>query len=111
MRLVVVANDELKEELLSGGINDDCKIDWVGSSSELSSYTNVDAVVDLLFEKNSYDVTYLKSFLPNPVIVNSVSKTIPEIGLPFIRINGWPGFLKRNIAEVACIHDADKKKS
>ena len=111
MRLVVVANDELKEELLSGGINGDCKIDWVGSSAELSSHTDFDAVIDLLFENNGYDVTYLKRFLPNRVIVNSVSKTNSEIGSSFIRINGWPGFLERNIAEVACIHDADKKEA
>ena len=111
MRLVVVADDELKNELLSGGINDDCNIDWIGSSSELSSFTDVDAVIDLLFEKNGYDTTYLKRFLPRLVIVNSVNKTISEIGSPFIRINGWPGFLKRNIAEVACPKDGDKKEA
>ena len=109
MRLVVVANDELKEELLSGGISDDCKIDWFGSSSGLSSYTDVDAVIDLMFEQNGYDVTYLKTFFPTPVLINSINMTVAETGLPFIRINGWPGFLKRNIAEVAGGNDADKK--
>ena len=108
MRLVVVANDELKEELLSGGISDDCKIDWTRSSSELSSYADANAVIDLRFEQNGYDVTYLKTFLPKPVFVNSINKTISEIGSPFIRINGWPGFLKRNIAEVACNNETDK---
>jgi len=111
MRLIVAANDELKEELLSGGINDDCKIDWTRSSSELSPDTEFDAVIDLLFEQDGYDVTYLKSFLPKPVFVNSINKTISEIGLPFIRINGWPGFLKRDIAEVACTNDAGKKEA
>ena len=111
MRLIVAANDELKEELLSGGINDDCKIDWTRSSSELSPDTEFDAVIDLLFEQDGYDVTYLKSFLPKPVFVNSINKTISEISLPFIRINGWPGFLKRNIAEVACTNDAGKKEA
>jgi len=109
MRLVVVANDELKDELLSGGISADCKIDWIGSSSGLSSYTDVDAVIDLLFEQNGYDVTHLKTFFPKPVLISSINMTVSEIGLPFIRINGWPGFLKRNIAEVACGNDADKK--
>jgi 3-hydroxybutyryl-CoA dehydrogenase len=110
MKLVVVTNDELKDELLSEGINDECKIDWTSSSPELSPDTGFDAVIDLLFEQNGYDVTYLKSFLPKPVLVNSINKTISEIGLPFIRINGWPGFLKRNIAEVASNNEAAKKE-
>ena len=111
MRLVVVANDELKEELLSGGISDDCKIDWTRSSSELSSYTDSNAVIDMLFEQDGYDVTHLKTFLPKPVFVNSINRTISEIALPIIRINGWLGFLKRNIAEVACNNDVDKKEA
>ncbi len=110
MKVVVVATDELKEELLPGTINDAHEIVWTRSSSELPSYTDANAVIDLLFEENGYDTTYLKSFLAKPVLINSVSKTISEIGLPFIRINGWPGFLKRNIAEVACGNDGDKKE-
>jgi len=105
MRLVVLANEELKEELLSTGVNDNCKIDWVSSSQELQLYKNADAVIDLMFEQNGYDVSYLKSFLPKPVFVNSIKKTISEIGLPFIRINAWPGFLNRNMAEVCCNDD------
>lgn len=111
MKLVIVTNDELKEELLSGGISNDCKIDWVGSSSELSSYKDADAVIDLLFDNNGYDHTYLKPFLSKPVFVNSVNKTISEIGLPFFRINGWPGFLKRNIAEVSSGNNATRDRA
>jgi 3-hydroxybutyryl-CoA dehydrogenase len=107
MRLAVLANDQLKEELLYGGISDDCKIDWL-NSAKLSRDAHADAVIDLLFEYNDYDVTILKTFLPKPVFVSSVKKTIGEIGLPFIRINGWPGFLKRGIAEVCCVDDATK---
>ncbi len=108
MRLVVLANVELKEELLSTGINDDCKIDFIGSSQELSLYKDADAVIDLLFEQNGYNVSHLKDILLKPVFVNSVNKTISEIGFPFIRINAWPGFLKRNIAEVCCNDEAIK---
>ena len=102
MRLVVLANEQLKEELLSTGINDSCKVDWINSSNELSSNTDADAVIDLLFELNGYDSSCLTDLLKRPVFVNSMNKTIAEIGLPVIRINAWPGFLKRNIAEVCC---------
>jgi 3-hydroxybutyryl-CoA dehydrogenase len=108
MRLVVLANESLKEELLSTGINDNCKIDWISSSQELSLFKDADAVIDLLFEQNGYEVSYLKDIFPKPVFVNSVGKTISEIGFPFIRINAWPGFLKRNVAEVCCNDDATK---
>ena len=109
MRLVVLANEQQKEELLSAAINDNCEIDWIISSKEFSSHPDADAVMDLLFEENGYDVTDLKSFLPKTIFVNSITKTISEIDLPFIRINAWPGFLKRNIAEVAGGNESNKK--
>ena len=108
MRLVVLANEQLKEELLSTGINDSCIIDWVKSSKEFPSKTDSGAVIDLLFEQNDYDVSHLNDMVNRPVFVNSMNRTTQEIGLPVIRINGWPGFLKRNIAEVACSNDAVK---
>jgi len=108
MRLVILANDQQKEEILSGRINDDCKVDWIKAPAELFKVDNCDAVVDLLFEENGYDVSHLKSFSSKPVIVNSVIKRIEEIGIDVIRINGWLGFLKRSVAEVAC---SDAKKT
>jgi hypothetical protein len=96
MRLVVLANAQLKEELLSTGINVSCKVNWIDSSKEFSSYADADAVIDLLFEHNSYDSSHLTDLLKRPVFVNSMNKTIVEIGLPVIRINAWPGFLKRS---------------
>lgn len=110
MRLVVLANERQKEELLAGGINDNCKIDWINSRKEFSSYPDADAIMDLLFEENGYDVAHLKSFLPKIIFVNSIARTISEIDLPCIRINAWPGFLKRNIAEIACLNETNKKE-
>lgn len=110
MRLVVLANDLQKQELLASGISDNCKIDWINSSKEFSSFPDADAIMDLLFEENGYDVAHLKSFLQKIIFVNSITKTISEIDLPFIRINAWPGFFKRNIAEIACRNETNKKE-
>ena len=110
MRLVVLANEQQKEELLAAGISDNCKIDWINSSKEFSSYPDADAIMDLLFEENGYDVAHLQTFLRKIIFVNSIAKTISEIDLPLIRINAWPGFLKRNIAEVACGDGTNKKE-
>ena len=111
MRLVVLTNEQLKEELLSNGVSAYCKIDWINSPKELLSHTDADAVIDLLFENNGYDVSHLNNYLTKPVFVNSMNKTIVEIGLPFIRINAWPGFLKRNIAEVSIADEVNKNKA
>jgi 3-hydroxybutyryl-CoA dehydrogenase len=111
MRLVVLTNEQLKEELLSTGINDSCKIEWVNSSKEFSLYTDADAVIDLLFEQNAYDTSHFIDLLQRPVFVNSMQKTVAEIGLPVIRINAWPGFLKRNIAEVSNNDEINKNKA
>ena len=111
MRLVVLTNEQLKEELLSNGVSTYCKIDWINSPKELLSHTDADAVIDLLFEYNGYDVSHLNNYLTKPVIVNSMNKTIVEIGLPFIRINAWPGFLKRSIAEASIADEVNINKA
>ena len=111
MRLVVLTNEQLKEELLSNEVSDYCKIDWINSPKELLSHTDADAVIDLLFEYNGYDVSHLNNYLTKPVFVNSMNKTIVEIGLPFIRINAWPGFLKRSIAEVSIADEVNINKA
>jgi len=111
MRLVVLTNEQLKEELLSNGVSDYCKIDWINSPKELLSHTDADAVIDLLFEHNGYDVSHLNNYLTKPIFVNSMNKTIVEIGLPFIRINAWPGFLKRSIAEVSIADEVNINKA
>ena len=111
MRLVVLTNEQLKEELLSTGINDNCNIDWVNSSNELLSFADADAVIDLLFEQNGYDSSYLRGFLKKPVFVNSMNKTISEIGFPVIRVNAWPGFLKRSVAEVCTNNEVNKNEA
>lgn len=111
MRLVVLTNEQLKEELLSTGVSDNCKIDWVSSPKELLSHTDADTVIDLLFEHNGYDDSHLNNYLTKPVFVNSMNKTIAEIGLPVIRINAWPDFLKRNMAEVCCNDKVNKNEA
>ena len=100
MRLAVVANKQLKDELCLTGIDKNCTIEWFDNPSNVT--VDFNGVIDLLFEEENHDITILQRFLPTPVIINSVCKTIAELGAPFVRINGWPGFLNRNIAEVAC---------
>lgn len=109
MKLAIVANESLKQELIAGAIGQQCEIGWVSSSAELSQHPDTDAVLDFLFEQNGYNPDHLKVFLPRPVIVSSVIKTIDEIGSPFVRVNGWPTFNNGKIAELSAGADTDKK--
>jgi 3-hydroxybutyryl-CoA dehydrogenase len=43
----------------------------------------------------------LKGLLPSLVFISSISHTLSEIGEPFIRLNGWPGFLGGPVWELA----------
>ena len=108
MKIAVLANESLKKELCATGLAGTDEIHWVASYDELFTTNEADAVMDLLFEQTGWISKPLEKFLPKPVIVNSVIKTTKEIGFPFIRVNGWPTFLKRTIAEAAC-NDAKYK--
>jgi len=74
---------------------------WVDSLTELLEVKDAGGYLDLCFEMNKERIDALSVLLPSPVIVNAVVPTLEEIGQPFVRINGWPGFLSRPLAEIA----------
>lgn len=72
-------------------------VDWVTLNDD-----SIPEKADALFyldtippiTKNDFDV---------PVFIHAVTKTLAELNMPdeVVRINGWPGFLKKNQWEVA----------
>src|SRR5258705_6140379 len=98
MQFVVLSDDMLKEELLSNGETGDAEIVWLETPEKLSEYKNADVYCDLLFDGAANRIEGLKK-ISQPVIINSVDKTLADLQLPFIRINAWPGFLKGPIIE------------
>jgi len=73
----------------------------VNELSEIPRQSNADAYIDLKFVPEKERIQRLSLLLPIPVLINSVIYTLEDIGQPFIRINGWPGFLRRPVAEIA----------
>lgn len=57
-----------------------------------------DALLDLLFTPAT---DYTQYALPRIVLVNAVTHTCSQLPPGFIRINAWPGFLKRPVTELA----------
>jgi 3-hydroxybutyryl-CoA dehydrogenase len=72
-----------------------------GEVNELERHRDVEMIIDLCFSPDEEHVRELARWLPKPVMINSMVHTIGEIGLPFIRINGWPGMLEREVHELA----------
>lgn len=109
MKIVVLSNESLKEELLNKGISSGLEIVWITSISEFQKHENTDAFIDLLFEKKHSNI--LQLFLPKLIIINSVEYTLSETNPSFIRINGWPGFLQSGIVEAAATNNELKIKA
>jgi 3-hydroxybutyryl-CoA dehydrogenase len=105
MKIAVLANNISKEEFLSKKIPSTVEMIMVDSLSQLLLIKNADIYFDLEFIMDDERIKQLSSFLPKPVFVNSVVNTLTEINQPFIRINAWPTFLKRNICEIASGED------
>ena len=69
----------------------------------------VDAYFDLDFVNEKTRCEALNRLQPALIIVNAVTPTIKEIGFPFIRINGWPGFLDRNVHELVAPEEREER--
>lgn len=109
MQVVVLTNESLKEELLSNTSVSPEGIIWVEKISQVQEHATADAFIDLLFEKEH--TSLLKPLLPKIVIINNVENTLEETDSSFVRINGWPTFLKSPIIEASSLTDDNKTKA
>jgi 3-hydroxybutyryl-CoA dehydrogenase len=101
MRIAVLANKELKEEFVFKKIPPNVDLIFADSHEALLHTKKADAYFDLEFEMDDKRIRELSTLLPSLVFINSVIDTLGDINQPFIRINGWPTLLKRNICEIA----------
>jgi 3-hydroxybutyryl-CoA dehydrogenase len=102
MKIVVVADNDLQEELLAQGLQDNATIEW---TTTIPDTTTADYIIDLLFENNTQRIESLQKLQTKLFIVNAVSTTLERLPENFIRINGWPGFLQRSIIEAAAVNE------
>ncbi len=98
MKIVVITNNTLKEELLAQGIPNNVEIEW---QQEINYVEDADAYIDLLFNNRAERIDKLKNLHPAIVIINGVMNTLDGLPADFIRINGWASFLKRSLVEAA----------
>jgi len=113
MKIVVIATEDLKNELLAQELSDKTEVEW---QQEIMPVQDADAYIDLLFNHSSERIDKLQKLSaglsghPVLIIVNAVNLTLKELPAGFIRINGWSSFLKRNLVEAAG-NDENKKSA
>ena len=105
MIAAILADEQLRDEIMEKGVAERTEIIWADSLQSLR-IIEADVYFDLLFEYDRERMSRLQFLLPKPVFVNDVI----HIHDRFIRVNAWPGMLKRNVVEVAC-HDFTTSKN
>jgi len=108
MKVVVLANDELKQELLLQPVSDQLDIQWLNGITDQP--IEADACIDLLFENTAERIGWLKMQAPL-VVINAVTIPLSSVKEDFVRINGWKTFLGRTLVEASCNNDTIKERA
>lgn len=97
MKIAVITDDILKEELLATGKVDQADITWLTDPCIING---VDCYIDLLFDQTKERKAKLEKLHTNLIII---SDTLHQLELPehFIRINAWPTLLRGKVIEAS----------
>lgn len=105
---VVVCGTAAQQAEWFGQSEQRAEVAWVFEKDPLANYGPADVIVDLLYENTPAHKQLLRQ-LPGLKIINSVVDTCAETDGSFVRINGWPTFLRGTIIEAAAGHEDLKK--
>lgn len=108
MILAVLASDSQKKEIAESVFFKSHELIFSENIS-LWAHHNAEAFMDLTFEAEPEKIKFLSRLLPKPVLVNSVTDTLDKIHPEFIRINGWPGFMKGKYMEASAAVEMQEK--
>jgi 3-hydroxybutyryl-CoA dehydrogenase len=109
MKVIVLANDEQRNELLVQPVREDLQIEWLTGPG--GSTTTADACIDLLFDNEPARVEWLMQAGISIIVINSVVHTLRQLPQHFIRINGWNTFLGRPLVEASCRDESIKGRA
>ena len=104
MKIVVLADEDSRKEFNAKITGADTKVTYIKGLREIITndidHSSADAFIILKEGINNQDHTIFKR---KPVFINSVTNTLKALELPenFYRFNGWPGFISREIWEIA----------
>ena len=98
MNIFILADEQQKKEILTIPLSQRTSVTFAQEIAGTNDLDNYDAFFILSDHK---DIIF-ERFDAKPVYVNQVIETLAELHLPdnVSRINGWPGFLERQLWEV-----------
>lgn len=107
--ILIVASPKKQQELkIPVNISEEATIIH---SLEQFARQQVAVCIDFDFENNADRISFLNSTGAGVIIVNFVCGTCEGLPDNFVRMNAWPGFFEREIAECATNNDSLKKKA
>lgn len=100
MTIAAIAENHVEKDLQSFFTGED--IDWIllKTVPAPEEHCPADFFLDLDFVNEAGRCGELSRLQPALVMINAVSPTLREIGHPFVRINGWPGFREKKTHEL-----------
>jgi hypothetical protein len=100
MTIAAIAENHVQKDLQSFFTGED--IDWIllKTVPAPEEHCPADFFLDLDFVNEAGRCGELSRLQPALVMINAVSPTLREIGHPFVRINGWPGFREKKTHEL-----------
>ncbi len=100
MKIFVYGNEEQQREIESNFPAADFAFNFKNRLPESNEYKNHDAFLILSDFSGAIDFTLFEN---KPVLINAVTETLSQLNFPsnISRINGWPGFLERDVWEIA----------
>ena len=98
MKVVVIANPALKDELTGRDFRGNADIEWL---AEPANIEDADLVIDCLFTADKDRIKELQKTGARCILVNHVCGTSRFLPENFIRFNGWPGFMSGPLIEAS----------
>lgn len=97
MKIIIRCNEKKKQEILTKKLSNNVELVFTGDDEESFSKTLGDVFFDFLLDEKKLRI--LETDVP--IFISSVVNTCKELPKNCIRINGWNGFLQREILEIA----------
>lgn len=110
MQIIVLANEEQEQEIKSAKIiKGEIDFRFIRDFSKMGAFKDADA---FLWLHDDIPANAFENIMNKPIIINSVTETLQSLNpSPNVsRINGWPGFLKRSVWEVASYEKVEISK-
>lgn len=108
MRIAVITDTVLKEELLAQGLQEGIQVNWL---EKPDPGMEADACIDLLFDHDPERIEALAKMPVALVMINDVCFKNPSLPAHFVRFNGWKSFLRRPLVELTTADSSNREKA